>query len=66
MRLIVKPVACTADNFKTYMGDCARSVIQQLLVALTLVQPSEEETVNAETVRKSLDFQLIVIKCILV
>ncbi len=36
MRLIVKPVSCKQENFKTYMGDCAREVIQQLLVALTL------------------------------
>jgi len=35
MRLIVKPVSCKPENFKTFMGDCAREVIQQLLLALT-------------------------------
>ena len=48
MRLIVKPVACTPENFKTYMGETARNVIQQLLIALTLVQPTDEESTTGE------------------
>lgn len=55
MRLIIKTVPCKQDNLVTSMGDTARTVVQQLLVALTLQNPQdmEQSKENAEQAASS-------------
>jgi len=56
MRLIVKPIPCKPENLKTHMGDTARLVIQQLLVALSLHNFGSDVDVEATPQKRQIFF----------